>query len=127
LYCDGACGSDRSVRHVVEVVLQDPLLRAFLLELARQLRLADLALDVALRVVDVERAHELLGDCRAALQALARLEVLDPGTDDRAVVDAAVLVEVRVLDRDRGVAQIGGHLVPVDRRSDLVRLDVAES
>ena len=114
------------VRHVVQVVLEDPALVVLLLELGGHLGLADLALEVALRVLDVERAHQLLRDRRAALHGLPRGEVLPAGADHALVVDAVVLVEALVLDGDRRLAQRDRHVVPRDRGADLGRLHVAE-
>ena len=106
--------------------MQDPLLRVLLLQLRGQLGLADLALEVALGVLDVQGAHELLGDRRAALHVLARADVLDAGADDRRVVDALVAVEALVLDRDHRAAHRRRHVPPWDRRADLVGLHVAQ-
>ena len=50
---------------------------------------------------DVEVADELLRDRRAALDDLARAHVLPERARDALDVDAAVLVEAPVLDRDR--------------------------
>ncbi len=50
----------------------------------------------------------------------------DGGSDDRGVVDAAVVVEALVLDRDRRVLAVLREALPGDRRADLVGLDVAE-
>ena len=83
LDADRGAPADRAERHGVEVVLEDPALGVLLLELGGQLGLADLALEVAARVLDVERAHQLLGDRRAALHVLAGLDVLHAGADDR--------------------------------------------
>ena len=121
-----------AVRNGVQVLAQDPVLpgpaRVLVLELLGQLRLADLALEVPLRVLDVERAHELLRDRRAALNGVAaRLQVLDARADDRRVVHALVLVEALVLDRDGGLADLLGHLAPRDRRTDLVGAHVAQA
>ena len=98
----------------------------FVLELGGQLGLADLAVEVALRVLDVERAHELLGDGRPALHGLAGLEVLDAGAHDRVEVDAAVLVEALVLDGDGGAPQVHRDVAPRDDAAQHVRLDEAE-
>ena len=121
----------RPVRDGVQVLAQDPVLAGaagvLVLELLGELRLTDLPLEVALRVLDVERAHELLRDRRAALHRVARLEVLDARADDRRVVDALVLVEALVLDRDRRLASRGRHVAPRDGRADLVGAHVAES
>ena len=111
----------------VEVLVEDLVLRVLVLVLLRHRRFLDLALDVVLGVVDVEVADELLGDRRCALADLAGLGVGDGGADDRAVVDAAVLVEVRVLDRDRPLLEVLGDLLELDRLAEDVRLHVAEA
>ena len=97
------------------------------LQLLRHLRLDDLALDRVLGIGDVEVADELLGDRRATLAHLAGLDVLDRGADHRLDVDAVVLVEVLVLDRDRRLLQGLGHVLGVDPLADRVGLDVAEA
>jgi len=117
---------DRSEGNRVEVLAEDPPLRAALLELRGQLGLADLALEGAFGILDVERASELLGDRRAALHRLPGADVLDAGAHDRPVVDALVGPEVLVLDGDERVAHVLGHLTPPHRCADLVGLDVAE-
>ena len=89
----------------VHVLLEDLLLRVRLLVLLRHRRLDDLALEAVLGLLDVEVADELLGDRRGALLDLAGLEVLHGRADDRGAVDAVVLVEVLVLDRDRRLLQ----------------------
>ncbi len=124
---DRGAPGDRAVGNGVEVLLENPLLRVALLELGCELRLLDLALEVPLRVLDVERADELLGDRRATLDRLARLDVAHGRADDRAVIHALVLVEAAVLDRDRRVAHLLGHVLPRQHGADLVRLDVAEA
>ncbi len=73
--------------------------------LDRQLRLDDLAFEVALGVADAEVADQLLGDRRAALDRFPGFEVLDRGAQDALGVDAAVFVEALVLDRHRGELQ----------------------
>src|SRR5207247_1429737 len=72
-------------------------------------RLLHLAPEGAL-VADVELADELLRDRRAALDDLARADVLPRGAGDALVVDAAVLVEAPVLDRDRRARHPGRDL-----------------
>ena len=54
---------------------------------------------------DVEVADQLHRDRRAALHGLVAREVLDRGAHDALVVDALVLVEALVLDRDRRVLE----------------------
>src|SRR5438128_166155 len=83
----------------VQVRGQDPVLRPTLLELPRQRRLVDLPCERALmrtaRVLD-----ELLGDRRAALNALTARDVRPDGTGDPAQVETSVFVEALVLHRD---------------------------
>ncbi len=99
----GRLGAVRAVpvRNGVQVLLEDPLLGALLLELARDQRLVQLALQRDL-VGDlrVDVPHQLLGQRRAALGHTPGLEVLDGGAADGLPVDAVVLVEAPVLDRD---------------------------
>ena len=119
--------ADGAVRDVVEVLVQDPALGVLVLELLGELRLADLARVVALGVLDVERAHQLLGDRRAALHRVAGLEVAHAGADDRVEVDARVLVEALVLDRDGRLADHRRHLTEGHDLADDVRLHVAQA
>ena len=126
LDADRGAAADRPVGHRVQVVVEHPGLRVLLLELGGELGLADLAGEVALRVLDVERAHQLLRDRRAALHRLAGLEVLDPGSDDCVEVHAAVLVEALVLDGDGGAAQVDRDVAPGHDAAQHVGLDEAE-
>ena len=127
LDAERALAADGPVRHVVHVLPQHPLLAVDLLELGGELRLADLPLDVALRVLYVQRAHELLRDRRAALDGVAREDVLHRGAGDARDVHGAVAVEAPVLDRDRGLAGDERHLPPRDGEPDGVGLHVAEA
>src|SRR6185312_1933013 len=70
-----------------------------LLELPRERRLLQLAPDRAL-ALGVRVLDELLRDRRAALDHLLVPEVLHDRAEDAVHVDAAVLVEALVLDRD---------------------------
>ena len=97
------------------------------LELLGQLGLADLALEAAVAVARVQVADELHGDRRAALHGRARLEVLQAGAQDALVVDAPVLVEALVLDRDRGLLHRRGDDRELDWRAQLVGRDEAEA
>ena len=117
---------DRPVGGGVEVLAEDLPARVALGVLDRQLRLDDLALERARRVGDAEVADELLGDRRAALDRLARFEVLQRGADDALGVDAAVFVEALVLDRDGGALQALRHALYRDGRARLFGLDDAE-
>ncbi len=88
----------------VQVLAQDHVLRPASAQLDREARLLDLALERTF-VAGVEVGGELLGDRRAALDHLAGAHVTPEGADDALVVDAAVLVEAAVLDRDRRLRQ----------------------
>ena len=95
-----------AVRDGVEVLLEDPLLGVLLLELLGHQRLVQLALQRHLaRDLREDVADQLLGQRGAALLDLAGLEVLDGGAADGLPVDAVVLVEAAVLDRDGGLRQ----------------------
>ncbi len=102
----------------VEVGEQDPVLRPALLELPGERGLANLACDRPL-VADVGVLDELLRDRRAALDDTLRLDVLPEGARDAARVDAVVLVEALILDRD--------DRLPHDRRhvADVLQQDAA--
>ena len=75
------------------------MLRPLLRQLDREAGLLDLAVE-RLLLADVEVAHELLRDRRAALDDLPGAEVRPRSARDADVVDAAVLLEAPVLDRD---------------------------
>ena len=111
----------------VQVLGEDLRLRVLPLVLLRPGRLADLPLDRLLGVGDVEVADQLLRDRRASLDRGAGLQVLPARAHDRPVVDPAVLVEVLVLDRHRGVLEHPGDLFGGHRVPDRVRLDVAQA
>ena len=69
------------------------------------MRFDQLSLQRLFGVLDVEVADQLLGDRRGALHRLAAgQQVLPGGAGDPGRVERAVVEEVRVLDRDRGVA-----------------------
>src|SRR6201999_3914986 len=113
----------------------DPALAAqagvLVLELLGELGLADLAL-VALdagpdRVLRVQVADQLHRQRRAALDVLLGLQVLDRGADDALEVDALVLEEAAVLDRDGGVADDLRDLAAGHRRAQDVGADEAEA
>ena len=118
---------DRPVGGGVEVFAEDVLLGMLLFVLQRQLRLLDLALQVALRIGDAEVAHQLHRDRRAALHDLARLEVGDQRPQAALVVDPVVLEEALILDRHRRVLEADRDAVPRHRGACLVGGDVAES
>ena len=83
----------------VQVGGQDPVLRPTLLELPRERGFLQLPADRTL-ALDVGVLHELLRDRRAALDHALVAHVLPDGPHDPVHVDAAMLVEALVLDRD---------------------------
>nr|WP_232014053.1 hypothetical protein [Glycomyces terrestris] len=115
---------------LVQVALEDLVLRQLLLDGHRQARLAELAGrgllgrgdDLVDRLgVQLERAaHVLHGDRRGALLDAAGVVVGDERAHDAAVVDAVVLVEPRVLGRDHGLLHDGRDLVERDVAAELV-------
>ena len=100
----GSGGLEDAVRAVpevdgVEVGGQDPILRPPLGQLPRERRLPHLSADRHV-VPAVGVLHVLLRDRRAALDDALAPDVLPESTEDAAEVDAVVLVEALVLDRD---------------------------
>jgi hypothetical protein len=109
----------------VEVVLQDPVLRPPAVEPDGETGLDRLPLERDL-VPDVEVADELLRERRAPLDDLAGADVLRERTRDPLEVDAAVLVEAAILDRDRGQSHPLADPVQLHRLAVLLRGDRAE-
>ena len=93
---------------LVHVELEDLLLRQLGLDLQREQRLVDLA-NVVLLGRQIEVARDLHRDRRCALAARAA-EVGQSRAQHALVVDAAVLVEARVFDRDHRVLHQLGDL-----------------
>src|SRR4029077_19317487 len=83
----------------VEVCGQDPVLRPALLELPGESCLGQLARD-RLLAREIRVLDELLGDRRTALHRAAVRDVGPDRAGHAAEVDAAVLVEALVLDRN---------------------------
>ena len=104
---------DRPVGGDVEVGAEDFLRGVTAGVFFGQLRLDDLAFEVALGVLDAEVADQLLGDRRAALDRFAGFDVLDRRAEDPLGVDAGVFVEALVLDRHR--RQLQAARDPLDR------------
>ncbi len=129
LDADRRLAADRAVGHVVEVLVEDPLLAVDLLELVGHLGLADLALQRLgeARVGRVEVAHQLHGQRRAALLGLVAGDVLDRGAGDAHVVDAAVVVEALVLDVDRRLLDDVGDRAAGHRAAQHVGGDEAQA
>ena len=91
----------------VEVRREDAVFRPLLLQLPRERRLLELALEGA-AALHVRVLHELLRDRRAAFDDGAVPQVLPDGTRDAANVDASVLEEAAVLDsHDRLLHDVG--------------------
>ena len=97
----------------VQVRGEDPILVPALLELPGERRLLHLAADRAV-VLDDRVLHELLRDRRATLHDALVRDVLPASANDSAEIDAVVLVEPPILDRDDRV---------LHQRRDLVRLE----
>ena len=114
----------------VQVPVEDLLLGLLLLHGDRKPCLAQLALRTAfggrqllglgLGVVEQDHLHVLLRDGRSALLDLARALVGEERAGGTADIDAVVLVEARVLDRDDGLLHPFGDLV--ERHADSVLL-----
>ena len=97
-------GADAEI-DFVEIELEDLVLRIGALDLERQQRFLDLALERHF-VAQKEVLRDLLGDGGGALRPPARaiaLHVEDAGAEDAAEVEAVVLVEVLVLGRQERV------------------------
>ena len=126
----GGLAADGPVGHVVEVVVEDPVLGVLGLELLGELGLDDLVLQIVCCPVAVRQVgvvDELHGQRRRALQAVAALDrVLDGGADDALVVQRAVLIEAPVLDGDRRVLEHLGDAGAGDRGVDRLGPDVAQ-
>ena len=93
----------------VQVPLQDLVLGELALDLEREQRLADLAVERRV-VADQAELHELLRDGGGALDRTVRFEVDGRGADDTLRIDARFVVEVAVLDRDHRLRQDLAHL-----------------
>jgi len=96
----------------VQVLREDLRLRPLAREMEGQRRLAQLLEQGPLGLGAHRVLDELLGDGRAALGRLPLDHVLDERAPDAAQVDARVLVEAAVLDRDHRVADVRRDLAP---------------
>ena len=108
---------------LVEVQREDLVLRVRALDQQRRERFLDLA-RVGLLPVQEAHARELLGDRAAALPARARPGVGQHRRADAHDVDAVVLVEPLVLDRDDRLADVARHLL--ERHLDALLLEDRE-
>ncbi len=102
-------------------------LRVLFVVVDRELGLDDLLAQRVLVAAEIQVAHELHRDRRAALQGGAVGDVLDGRAEDSGQIDAIVFVEPLVLDRDRRVLQVGGNFTPADGAAQVVGLDEAEA
>src|SRR5262245_46765152 len=109
---------------LVEVELEESVLRVPLLQLEREQRFLDLTGKAPVRREE-EHLGELLGDCAAALHdpTVAKVRVGGPG--DAADVDAEVRVEAGVFHRDDRVTQAGRDLLERHEYA-LLRLELGE-
>ncbi len=107
-----AVGSATEV-DLVEVELDDPVLRVGLFDAQGEKRLLELPRQADLRCEE-KAARELLCDRACSLNHPPRTDVRDGGAEDRVDVDAPVLPELAVLGGDDGVDQIGRDVVEPD-------------
>ena len=123
LDADRGLPADGAVGDAVEVAGEDRALGVVFVVVDRQLGLDDLLAQRVLVAAQIQVAHELHRDRRAALQWRPVDDVLDGRAEYAGEVDAVVLVEPLILDRDRRVLQIFGDLAPADRTAHLGRLN----
>ena len=105
LHADRRLAADGAVGDAVQVGGEDVVLAVDFLVVERELGLDDLLPERALVAAQVEVAHQLHRDRRAALQRGAVGDVLDRRAEDAREVDAVVFVEALVLDRHRRVLE----------------------
>ena len=104
----------------VQVLGEDLVLRPLALEVIGERRLAQFLEHRAVALGRERVLHELLRDRRAALRRSALQHVLHERARDAGVVDALVLVEAPVLDRDHGVLDVGRDLALLEQDAVLV-------
>src|SRR4051812_42653246 len=108
-------------RNLVQIRFEDLVLGVVLLHLASGGLLVELPAEAAVGAVDEGRVHvpdELLGDGAGA--APFAEDVVLESTGDADDVDAVVLVEAMILDRDERVRQIRGQRLDRDTGADLL-------
>ena len=94
----------------IQIHLQNLVFRITAVEVDGERRLADLALDGRRRIrPDKDLLDQLLADGAAALGDVVVRVVGDGGSGDPTEIDAVVLVEGLILDRDRRLADVGRH------------------
>jgi hypothetical protein len=109
---------------VVQIELEDLVLRELLLDPPGEQALADLALVRALRA-EQQVLDDLLGDGAAALARLRRPQVHLERAEHAEVVEAVVLVKARVLGGEHGELHLAGDGGDADQRPALEE-DLAE-
>ncbi len=113
----------------VEVALEDLLLAELLFDLARESRFLNLSLVGLLGYLaggDDHLLYVLLGDRRATLLDLTRADIGERCPDYRFEVDALMLVEALVLDRDDSILNVFGNCTEVDDRSVLLAMEALD-
>ena len=97
-----------TVENGVQVHLQDLVLGEGAIDLDRKQGLLRLAFE-SRRVVEQPQLDQLLGDGGGALDRLV-LAPIDPGRPSDALgIDSGLVIEVQILDCDRGVGQVLAH------------------
>ena len=99
--------------HLIEIHLEDLLFRVQVLEVSGDDDFLELAA-VSLAAVEEHQPRELLRDGASAFGAAARLQVLQERAADAHGIDAAVIEESLILDRDHGVDEVLRHLLQGD-------------
>jgi hypothetical protein len=100
---------------LVQVRGEDLVLVPLALELVGQRRLAELLEDGSAALGGQRVLHELLGDSGGSLRGAGTRDVLHDRAADPHEVDAAVLVEALVLDRDGGLLHDRGDVLGADQ------------
>ena len=111
--------------HGVEVVGEDLVLRVAMFHLQGERGLVDLATEV-LSIARVEVLHQLLGDRRAAFDDAAVADVDGERACQREQVEAAVVIEPAVLDRDGRVPDRQWDLIPGEDDTVLGRVQIGD-
>ncbi len=119
--------------HGVQVLLEDAVLGPLVVETERQRGFLDLAVQVALGVLEDPVLDQLLGDGRAALLDLPRVHVGHEGPHHGLEVHTGVVVEGAVLGGDDGVdqglrdlVQLRGPAVPETEGVEVVTVAVVD-
>src|SRR2546429_7375378 len=106
---------------LIRVELEDLVFGEILLDVDGQEGLVHLAAEALFRRQE-DLLGKLLGQRRGSLDLLPGNEVLETGTDDGLRIDAAVMVEVRILGGDDGVDQMRRDVALADHDPPLNRI-----